>query len=103
MYQWLTPEQRVPNGFQCFIEVGEASCCQEKFFFVEAIMVNRNLDPRASEADSDFISQYFFFNGGRGQAAHFMASRGKGEWLVRRFESSYGPVLHHYFGPFKWV
>ncbi len=103
MHQRLTPAQRVPNGFQCLVEVGEARCCQRNFFFVEAIMVNRNLDPSASEADSDFISRYFFYNGGRGQPTHFMASRGKREWPVQRFESSYGPVLHHYFGPFKWI
>jgi hypothetical protein len=77
MHEHLTPEQRVPNGVQCFIEVGESSCCQEKFFFVETIMVNRNLDPR-NDADDRFISLYFFFNGGRGPATHFMASSGCG-------------------------
>jgi hypothetical protein len=46
MHQRPTPEQRVPNGFQCLVEAGEARCCQQNFFFVEAIMVNRNLDPR---------------------------------------------------------
>jgi hypothetical protein len=99
----LSPEQLVPNGFQCVLDVASGRCCKRLFFFVDAIMVNRNLDPNANNADNEFISTYFFFNGDRGRPTHFMASRGKREWPVQRFESPLGPVLHHYFGPFRWI
>jgi len=96
----LTPAQRAPNGFHAILEVGHAACCTRDYFVAEAIMVNRDLDPNA---DTDFVGAYFFFNGDRGRPTNFLASRGKREWIMQRFDSPLGPVLHHYFGPFQML
>lgn len=53
------------------------------------------------DPDEDFRDTFFFLNGDRGKPTNFMATRGKRDWWVQRFESPLGPVLHHYIGPLK--
>lgn len=103
MHACLDEARRVPNGFQCLLETGKASCCGETFLLAEAVLVNCDLRPDAEDSHYGFVGTYFFFNGDRGQPGHFLASHGKQEWIVQRFESELGPVLHHYLGPLSSV
>lgn len=87
-------------SFDCALLFGFCPACESDYFVVEAIQVAAPI-----EFESNYADVYFHMNGDRGQETNLTVLLGLPDpdapsWLVRRFDTPKGPLLHHCLGPF---
>jgi hypothetical protein len=73
----------------------ESLCCGKPYFVIEATFARDIIS-----SDSYFLDLLFRRLGERPKPVFFSASLDSLTWLVARFDTGYGPILEHTFGPY---
>lgn len=98
----LTDEQKTPNAFCYFFNVGSCFSCKKSYFAIEFNFINHN-DNSGVEIEKTDVGWYLLLNVEMDDPENYVVSQSiyadiPSDWVMSVFKTPYGNMHHHTIG-----